>query len=98
MSDQAKPKIPKKIAVIISVILISVLLSGGLYIVGQQGRNLEYQAQKRGEILSILGAKILGEVIEKELDKGAFSEKDIFDTEYVPIPNHEPPKFRTKYE
>ncbi len=91
-------KIPTKIAVIVSIILTSVLFPAGLYIISQQGRNLEVETQKKGEILSFLGAKILGEVIEKELDKAAFSEKDIFDTEYVPIPGYDPPKFRTKYD
>ena len=98
MPENTKPKIPVKIAAIVAVILLMVIIPGGFYIISQQRSNLEAFTKERGRILSLLGAKIIGEVIEKEIDSGGFSEKELFDTDYVPIPGYDPPKFRTKYD
>jgi len=98
MSNDTKPVIPVKIAVIVSIILALVILPAGLYLISQQRSGLETQTKERGRILSLLGAKITGDMIEKAISDGDFSPKDIFDTDYVPIPGYDPPKFATKYD
>jgi len=98
MSNHTKPVIPVKIAVIVSIILALVILPAGLYLISQQRSGLETQTKERGRILSLLGAKITGDMIETAISDGVFSPKDIFDTDYVPIPGSDPPQFRTKYD
>lgn len=98
MSEKTRPVIPVKIAVIVCIVLVIVIIPAGFYLINQQRNGLEVLTQERGRILSLLGAKITGDMIEKAINDGVFSPKDIFDTDYVPIPGYDPLKFHTKYD
>jgi methyl-accepting chemotaxis protein len=91
-------KIGIKVAVQVNVVLLVVVAAGSFYIISKQSQSLEDQLLERGKIESLVGAKLVGKVIEEAIDNGVFSVKDAFDKEYVPIPGFEPPKFHTVYD
>jgi methyl-accepting chemotaxis protein len=93
-----KDRIATKVSLYVNLILLVVLIIGSVYIITTQSKSLESQLLKRGQIESIIGAKIIGRIIEEAVDNGVFSINDAFDKEYVPIPGFDPPKYHTKYD
>ncbi|WP_321368955.1 HAMP domain-containing protein [uncultured Desulfuromusa sp.] len=91
-------KISVKVAILVTLVLSVVVVAGSYYIIKQQSDSLEAQLLERGKIESILGAKLIGRVIEEAIDNGVFSVNDAFDTDYVLIPGFEPAKYHTKYD
>ena len=91
-------KLSVKVAVMVNGVLLVVIAAGAFYIVRQQGESLEGQLLERGKIESIVGAKLIGRVFEEAIDNGVFGVNDAFDTDYVPIPGFDPPKYHTKYD
>ena len=91
-------KISVKVAILVTLVLSIVVAAGSYYIIKQQSDSLEAQLLERGKIESILGAKLIGRVIEEAIDNGVFSVNDAFDTDYVLIPGFEPAKYHTKYD
>lgn len=91
-------KISVKVAILVNLVLLVVIAAGSYYIINQQGQSLEQQLLERGKIESIVGAKMVGRVLEEAIDNGVFSVKDAFDTNYVLIPGFDPEKYHTKYD
>ncbi|MCF6265252.1 MAG: HAMP domain-containing protein [Desulfuromusa sp.] len=91
-------KISVKVAILVTLVLSIVVVAGSYYIIKQQSDSLEAQLLERGKIESIIGAKLIGRVIEEAIDNGVFSVKDAFDTNYVLIPGFKPEKYHTKYD
>jgi len=91
-------KISVKVAVLVNLVLLVVISAGSYYIVTQQGESLEHQLLERGKIESVVGAKLIGRVLEEAIDNGVFGVKDAFDTNYVLIPGFTPEKYHTKYD
>ena len=87
-----------KVAVMVNLVLLIVIAAGSYYIINQQSNSLESQLLERGKIESIVGAKLVGKVIEEAIDNGVFSVKDAFDKEYEEIPGFVPAKYHTKYD
>ena len=91
-------KISVKVSILVTLVLSIVVAAGSYYIVIQQSDSLEVQLLERGKIESIVGAKLIGRVMEEAIDNGVFSVNDAFDTNYELIPGFEPPKYHTKYD
>ncbi len=91
-------KVGVKVAVMANLVLLVVMSAGTWYIVDQQGKSLENQLLERGRIEALVGAKLIGKVMDEAIDNGVFSVKDAFDQAYVPIPGFEPEKYHTKYD
>ncbi len=91
-------KVGVKVAVMANLVLLVVMAAGTWYIVGQQGQSLENQLLERGRIEAMVGAKLIGKVMDEAIDNGVFSVNAAFDTNYVPIPGFEPEKYHTKYD
>lgn len=91
-------KVGIKVAVMVNLVLLVVMAAGSFYIIRQQSQSLEDQLLERGKIESVIGAKLIGKVMEEAIDNGVFTVKDAFDTEYVEIPGFNPPKYHTKYD
>ena len=87
-----------KVAVMVNLVLLIVIAAGSYYIIRQQSGSLEEQLLERGKIESIVGAKLVGKVIEEAIDNGVFSVKDAFDKNYEEIPGFDPPKYHTRYD
>ena len=91
-------KIGVKVSLIVNFFILIVMSAGTYFLVTQQSRSLEKELLNRGKIQSIVGAKMIGQIIEEAIDNGVFSVKDAFDTEYELIGNFDPPKYHTKYD
>lgn len=91
-------KIGVKVTVLVNILLFIVIVGGGYYIVKEQEKSLEAQLLKRAEIEAIVGAKMIGKLLDEAIDNGVFSQGDVFDTEYKEIPGFEPKKYHTKYD
>jgi HAMP domain-containing protein len=91
-------KIGVKVSLIVNFFILLVMSAGTYFLVAQQSHSLEKELLNRGKIQSIVGAKMIGQIIEEAVDNGVFSVKDAFDTEYELIGNFEPPKYHTKYD
>ncbi len=91
-------KIATKVTLKVNIALLAVLLVGGWYLVEQESRSLENNLLQRGRIESIVGARQIGRVIEEAIDNGVFGIEEAFDTNYVPIPGFDPPKYHTRYD
>jgi HAMP domain-containing protein len=91
-------KIGVKVSLIVNFFILIVMAAGTYFLVTQQSKSLEKELLNRGKIQSIVGAKMIGQIIEEAIDNGVFSVKDAFDTEYERIGNFEPPKYHTKYD
>ena len=64
----------------------------------KQSAKLEDELLSRGKIQAIIGAKMIGQIIEEAVDNGVFSVGDAFDHNYEQIGNFDPPKYHTKYD
>ncbi len=91
-------KIGVKVSLIVNFFILIVMSAGTYFLVTQQSKSLERELLNRGKIQSIVGAKMIGQIMEEAVDNGVFSVKDAFDTEYELIGNFDPPKYHTKYD
>ena len=91
-------KISVKVSLIVNFVILTVMAAGTYYLVTQQGASLEKELLNRGKIQSIVGAKMIGQIMEEAIDNGVFSVTDAFDTDYQTIGNFDPPKYHTKYD
>jgi len=91
-------KVGVKVAVLVNLVLLVVMAAGSFYIIQQQSRSLEDQLLEKGKIQSILGAKMVGRVLEEAIDNGVFNVKEAFDTNYQEIPGFTPAKYHTVYD
>jgi HAMP domain-containing protein len=91
-------KISFKVALLVNCVTAVVIFAGSLILIEKQSQSLESEFFNRGKIQSVIGAKIVGEIISQAIDNGVFSLEDAFDTDYKPIGNIFPPKYHTKYD
>ena len=101
--------ISAKTALKVNLVLIIFLVAGGFGIAYYQKNHfdqlvtleeatLEEQLLRRGAMLSQIGAKAIGKLIEEAIDNTAYGVNDFFDTEYQEIPGFDPPKYHTKVD
>ncbi len=98
MANIITGKIGVRVAVIVNFFLLVVIAIGTYVLIDKQNIRLEEELLSKGQNQSILGAKMIGKVIEEAIDNGVFSVKDAFDADYEPIGNFDPPKYHTKYD
>ncbi len=87
-----------KVAVIVNIGLFVIMSVGTWLLIDRQNVSLEEQLIERGKIESIVGAKMISQILEEAIDNGVFKLEDVFDKQYVEIPGFDPPKFHTKYD
>ena len=90
--------ISSKVAIVVNVVILIVISAGTYFLVTQQRQRLEADLLERGKMQSIVGAKMVGKILEEAIDNGVFSIRDAFDTDYQQIGNFDPPKFHTRYD
>ncbi len=93
-----KRKIAVRVAFYVCFLMFFVMAAGAAYLLRQQSRSLEGQLLERGRMETVIGAKVIGRVLEEAIDNGVFTLQDAFDTNYVLIPGFEPAKYHTRYD
>jgi len=59
---------------------------------------MEVEIEVKGKVAAAEGAARLGEILERALAEGRCTLEDMFDENYVPIPDTDPPKYHTRYD
>lgn len=98
MANFVSGKIGVKVSLKVNLVILLVMIVGTYFLVTRQSQSLEAELLSRGKIQSIVGAKMMGSIIEEAIDNGVFSINDAFDDNYEQIGNFDPPKFHTKYD
>ncbi|MCP4049232.1 MAG: HAMP domain-containing protein, partial [bacterium] len=87
-----------KVSFFVNMLILIVMVIGTYVLIEKQSKGLEQEVLNRVKMNSMLGAKMIGKIIEEAVDNGVFSVKDAFDTNYQKIGNFDPPKYHTKYD
>jgi len=85
-----------KILIILSLCLL--LCVGAYFIISSTFTNFEKQLFEKCRIEALVGARVMSEMIEMMIDTGILTKEQVFDRNYIPIPNTNPQKFRTRYD
>ncbi|MFH0729411.1 MAG: HAMP domain-containing protein [Pseudomonadota bacterium] len=91
-------KIGVKVSILVNSFILIVMVIGTYILINKQSASLEAELFLRGQTQSIIGAKMIGKILDEAIDNGVFSVADAFDVNYVPIGNFVPPKYHTKYD
>jgi methyl-accepting chemotaxis protein len=91
-------KIGVKVSILVNFFILIVMAIGTYILINRQSQSLEAELLLRGQTQSIIGAKMIGKILDEAIDNGVFSVADAFDVNYVPIGNFSPPKYHTKYD
>ena len=91
-------KLSIKIAVILIMVMVVIMSVFTFYFVNSRSENMEAELLSKGRIEALTGAKMMEQLLEEQLGSGRFTLEDVFDTNYVPIPNTDPQKYHTKYD
>lgn len=98
MLNYISSRLSVKISLFVNVMLFVVIAAGTYVLIDKQGKSLEATVMEKVKIQSIVGAKMIGKILEEAVDNGVFSVQDAFDTDYKKIGNFDPPKYHTKYD
>jgi methyl-accepting chemotaxis protein len=91
-------KLSIKIAGILIMVMIVIMSIFTVYFVKSRSENMEEELLSKGRIEAMTGAKMMEQIIEGAIASGRFTAEDMFDTNYVAIPNTDPQKFHTRYD
>jgi len=91
-------KLSIKIAGILILVMIVIMTIFTVYIVRSRSAHMEDELLAKGKIEAMTGAKMMEQLLEEQLSNNRFTLEEIFDTNYVPIPNTDPQKYHTKYD
>ncbi len=98
MANFITKSIGVKVSVIVNVFIFLIISVGTYVLMAKQSAKLEAELLSRGQIQAIVGAKMIGQIIEEAIDNGVFSVADAFDKNYEQIGAFDPPKYHTKYD
>jgi methyl-accepting chemotaxis protein len=98
MANLVTKRIGVKVSVIVNIFIFIIISIGTYVLMAKQSTKLEAELFSRGQIQSIVGAKMIGQIIEEAVDNGVFSDTDAFDKKYEQFGNFDPPKYHTKYD
>jgi methyl-accepting chemotaxis protein len=59
---------------------------------------MEEEIQEKGQAEALAGARIMERLLYQALEEKRFTLEDLFDENYIPIPDTEPQKYHTKYD
>ncbi len=91
-------KLSIKIASILIMVMVVIMSIFTIYFVKSRSENMEEELLSKGRIEALVGARMMEQIIEEQLASGRLSLEDVFDTNYVPIPNTDPQKYHTRYD
>ena len=98
MANFITGKIGVKVSLTVNIVILVVMAAGTYVLLNKQSKSLENGLLNSGKIQSIVGAKMIGRIVEEAIDNGVFTVNEAFDTNYEQIGNFDPPKYHTKYD
>lgn len=91
-------KLSVKIAAILIMVMVVIMTIFTIYFVKSRVAVMEEELLSKGRIEALTGAKMMERVLEDAVFNGTLTLADVFDDNYEPIPNTDPPKYHTKYD
>jgi methyl-accepting chemotaxis protein len=91
-------KLSVRIATILILVMIVIMAIFTLFLGFTQANNLKDEIFSKGSIEATTGAKMMEQILTDAVDSGKLTIDDLFDEQYVQIPNTNPPKYRTKFD
>lgn len=98
MANAITGKIGARVAFLVNLVLLIVIGIGTYFIINKESDRLESELFVKGQNQSLLGAKMIGTILDEAIDNGVFDINTVFDTDYQPIGNFDPPKYHTNYD
>lgn len=87
-----------KIAGILILVLVVIMTFFTIYFVKSRSASMESELLSKGRIEALAGAKMTEQILEVAIKNGTLTEADVFDQNYIPIPNTHPQKFHTRFD
>ncbi len=91
-------KISVKIVGILIMVMVVIMTVFTVYFVSSRTAHMEDDLLSRGKIEALTGAAMMERILQEAMESGRLTEADLFDENYVPIPNTEPKKYHTRYD
>ncbi|HEY6006859.1 MAG TPA: HAMP domain-containing protein, partial [Geobacteraceae bacterium] len=91
-------KLAFRIAGVLILVMTLIMSAFTVYFVRSRSASMEEELLSKGRIEALTGAKMMERVLEDAVASGRFTLDEIFDENYVPIPNTDPQKYHTKYD
>lgn len=94
--------IASRFSIQVAVIVNFAILTAAVFVIAaflkQENRRHEKQLLANIKYKSMIGAEMIGAILNESIDNGVFSVQDVFDTEYQQIGEFDPPKYHTRYD
>lgn len=91
-------KLSVKIVTILIVVMIVIMTMFTIYFVRSGRARMEEELLSKGKIITLAEARMMEHVLAQAIKNGIFTEAEIFDGNYLPIPNTDPQKYHTRYD
>jgi methyl-accepting chemotaxis protein len=91
-------KISVKIVGILIMVMVVIMAIFSVYFIKSRSANIEEELLSKGRIEALTGAKMMERVLQNAVASGKFTEAQIFDEHYVPIPGTDPQKYHTQFD
>jgi HAMP domain-containing protein len=91
-------KLGIKVALKVNLFILIVIGIGTYILINQEVKRLEDEMLAKGQLESLIGAKMMSTIIEEAIDNGVLTVNDFFDTQYEEIGDFVPPKYHTNYD
>lgn len=91
-------KLSIKIVGVLIMVMIVIMTAFTIYFVRSRSDHMEEELLSKGRILAQTGGKSMERVLAEAISSGKLTREQLFDENYIPIPNTEPPKFHTQFD
>ncbi len=87
-----------KIVGILVLVMIAIMAGFTVYFIRARSANMEAELLSKGRMEALTGAGMMERILQESLDSGRFTAAELFDENYIPIPNTSPQKYHTRYD
>ena len=87
-----------RIVGILILVMMGIMSLFTIYFVKARGAAMGEELLTKGRITTLTEAKAMENILTRAIKSGQLTERDIFDENYVPVPDTDPPKYHTRYD
>lgn len=91
-------KLSVNIAAILILVMVMIMSLFTIYFIRSRSASMEEELLAKGKLATLAEARSMEAVLTQALRGGRFTETELFDEKYVPIPGTDPQKYHTKYD
>lgn len=91
-------KMSVKISAVLIFVMIVIMTAFTVYFVRARSAVMEEELLAKGKLAALTEARMMEEVLTGAIKSGKFTETEIFDDKYIPIPGTDPQQYHTKYD